>query len=916
MILRVGLFPYIFILFASLTAGLANFFDGKSLVSEDLRRAEPELRGPGEVCILQNGFTYSEYFAGGDPTDIFNWFITDAEGNEVFTLVGRTGESRIIFPFSLPGNYLVEVTVYRNGDQNYYHGSMPVVVEEMANQPQLTAPLDVLLCGSETETVFAISEESAASGQYCIEWREDNQDGRLLSNENSLEISEEGTYYVAVWLGDCATAACKVEGWTTAGPPIEFEVIPSASEVCLGQRVSYTPDSPISGTWFYQKAGQSSRTPLGKSFTLDLNTNDLEGTGEYSIFFSTEGENSSACTVEKGPFRLQVNEGLEFTVAKLSDATDCDATDGGFRITAGSDLDQVTVEGVPGATYSGVSAGQQIEVSGLVPKLYVIRGRRNDCSVTRTVNIENENFTAPITVTATVMEEGSCTASGIEGGVVSLSFSGGSGEYTIISSNGRTITGSFTAGQTIEQDLAGGRYQLQISDTENCTSPNVQSFTIPSARQVSYSVPPTPTGCEFFEFIPESEQDLEYTLTDASGNSIPWNADRGFRIETSGTYTLLGQATDPSLGLCPRQRQMEVTINEKIEFEPVSRYIDCYGNQIFTAQLEGGLRTSDVVIRWRDSDNEIVGREVEFFPPWPGQFTLDVQPRRSSSCQTAPKSFIVESPDWATSVSIDATPYCGDDAFSTLTAEYPGNSEVFIQWFHTDSTGTETELLDFKNTAEIDVTDDGMYRAVIRRVGGQGEPDCELGQASYTLEKMDPISLDRVAGEYQICTAENLMPTVSAGQFATYSWVALAEDGSETEVSTLATFRLDRGGDYRLEVTDVNGCQASAEFTVIDKCQTLARYPNAIVPGNPAKDFKVFVDPMVEDMEVFVYNRLGELVYHCKTTVQDPSQPFCTWDGLVAGEKAPIGTYPMLIRLNSQEYEIHEEIKASIFVVE
>src|SRR5690606_15897969 len=226
---------------------------------------------------------------------------------------------------------------------------------------------------------------------------------------------------------------------------------------------------------------------------------------------------------------------------------------------------------------------------------------------------ENQSFTSPVEVDVNVMEEGSCTTSGIEGGVVELTFTGGNGEYTIISANGRTtITGEFTEGAVISEDLPGGNYQIEIRDAENCTSPNVQSFTIPSARQVSFSVPANPTGCEFLEFTPQSEQDLEYTLTAPDGNPIPWDPEIGFRIEDSGTYTLLGRATDESLGLCPRQRRMEVTINESIEFEPVPRYIDCYGNQIYTAQLGDGWMPRDVIIRWRDSDGEIVGREVEF----------------------------------------------------------------------------------------------------------------------------------------------------------------------------------------------------------------------------------------------------------------------------------------------------------------
>ena len=67
MILRVAMFPYIFILFTTLTAGILQLFGD----AEDTLRAEPNLQGPTEVCFPENGFSYIEYTGGGDPTDIF-----------------------------------------------------------------------------------------------------------------------------------------------------------------------------------------------------------------------------------------------------------------------------------------------------------------------------------------------------------------------------------------------------------------------------------------------------------------------------------------------------------------------------------------------------------------------------------------------------------------------------------------------------------------------------------------------------------------------------------------------------------------------------------------------------------------------------------------------------------------------------
>src|SRR5690606_32546437 len=206
-----------------------------------------------------------------------------------------------------------------------------------------------------------------------------------------------------------------------------------------------------------------------------------------------------------------------------------------------------------------------------------------------------------------------------------------------------------------------------------------------------------------------------------------------FRVEESGTYSMLATDIDPNSSLCPRRTIMEATVNQQIEFDYSQRYIDCYGNQIFTAEL-GSVRASDVVIRWRTAAGVIVGREKEFYPPSTGDFTLDVQPRSSSTCPATPISFEVDVPQLTYPVEISASSFCGEDPFSTLTAVGDFGEIRQYQWFFTDSIGNRFELLEFHNQPEIDVTDEGTYEVIVRRLE---EPMCELGRASYILEKSE-----------------------------------------------------------------------------------------------------------------------------------------------------------------------------------
>lgn len=894
MILRTHLLSPIFIL-SSVFALISNLLPIGW--SEDSVRAEPDLKGPTGVCLsAASGFAYAEYTGAGEPTDVFNWFIHDDTGFEVYSLAGQ-GVNKITFAYSKTGNYQVSLRVYRGGNQNYYQQSLNVVVQ---TGPVFNIPPDVVLCGDDAVTITAVTDDPALNPNFSdFTFRWTNQAGAVVGTENALTITEEGRYFVRV-----TSSACAVEATTYAGPSIEVEVSPSTTTACLGQTVTYTSDIPINASWSYQKAGQSSRTPLGKSFGLTLDTDDLEGLGDYTIFFNAEDANNPGCSVEQS-FPLQINEGAVFTLTKLSDANDCDATNGSFRITASSRLDEVTVEGLPGGAFS-MAANEQRVISGLAAKTYVVRGRLNGCSVSRLVTVNNLTFDDPIEFDVALAEEGSCSASGIDGGAITLSFAGGPGSYSIYASNGTEVRGSFNAGDVLTEELRGGTYRVQVRDANNCTSPEVETITVPTPRQVAFSVPSSLTACEFFEFSPESDQDLTYVLTGPDGSTQTGTAQTTFRIEASGTYSMLATDNDPNSGLCPRRRTMEVTVNQQLEFDYSQRYIDCYGNQIFSAEL-GSLRPSDVVIRWRTADGVIVGREKEFYPPSTGEFTLDVQPRASSTCPLVPISFQVDVPQLNYDVEISATSFCGDDVFSTLRAEGDFGLERQFQWFYTDPSGNVTELLEFQNQREIDVTDEGKYEVVVRRLE---EPMCELGRATYDLLKSEAITVD-VQDTYQICTEENFFPTINPGSFESYSWLL---DG--VKIDSLATFRPTVPGNYELVVSDTLGCETSAPFEVMETCISLAKFPNALMPGNPRKDFRIYLDSLIQKVEVLIYNRSGELVYHCESEVTDHSQAYCVWDGTVNGKLAPIGTYPMVIRLSSDEHQINEEMKKSLLVVE
>src|SRR5690554_6369253 len=131
-----------------------------------------------------------------------------------------------------------------------------------------------------------------------------------------------------------------------------------------------------------------------------------------------------------------------------------------------------------------------------------------------------------------------------------------------------------------------------------------------------------------------------------------------------------------------------------------------------------------------------------------------------------------------------------------------------------------------------------------------------------------------------------------------------------------STFRTTVTGSDELLVTDTEGCEPSATFEVTGTCVTLARFPNAVKPDNPRQDFRIYLDSFIQHVEIFIYNRSGELVYHCQASVSDHSRPYCFWDGTINAKIATIGTYPMIFRLSCEENHIFEELKESLLIIE
>lgn len=233
-----------------------------------------------------------------------------------------------------------------------------------------------------------------------------------------------------------------------------------------------------------------------------------------------------------------------------------------------------------------------------------------------------------------------------------------------------------------------------------------------------------------------------------------------------------------------------------------------------------------------------------------------------------------------------------------------GETVAKLEWYKVEENGDNTWLFEFDDQLEIEVDEPGVYELVLRN-----EIDCRLFGTEYEVEEIIPEPID-LAATYTLCSAENRRPTLDPGIFDAYAWYL-----EDSLMSETASFMPVASGDYRLEVVDAFGCPQEHAFSVEENCVILVRYPNALVPGDPQREFTVYAAPEIDWVEVFIYNRNGALIFYCEDLGGGEASPICSWDGLIDGREAMDGTYSVIVNYSSDELGVEKSEKKSLTVI-
>jgi flagellar hook assembly protein FlgD len=93
-------------------------------------------------------------------------------------------------------------------------------------------------------------------------------------------------------------------------------------------------------------------------------------------------------------------------------------------------------------------------------------------------------------------------------------------------------------------------------------------------------------------------------------------------------------------------------------------------------------------------------------------------------------------------------------------------------------------------------------------------------------------------------------------------------------------------------------------------------FPTAITPLDPDKPFLVYTNYLIDELEVWIFNQWGELIFNCSNKDLISEESTCIWDGTYNGKKIINGSYS--VRLNYVNYEknIRQTTIGSIISIE
>lgn len=761
------------------------FWDENSLYQENIG-----ISGPSELCLYY-GSSIGEFFGGGLPTDVFHWKIFDENGE---LLIDREGAfQRFTYTFSKLGRYTVTLEV-RRGILPLGSFSKNILVVQGA---PLILESGYLICTGSSLQLALVDPEFVDLDKLLIEWS--NENGEIIGSGNTLEVTEAGIYKAfLVGSNPDGSAYCPFEVQTIVSQPVEYELSSSLSQTCEGwKEFVLSAGSTIPGTWFYEKNGNGERKQLGTGGLLETNVEEFEGPGDYQLIFVVNDPEDRYCKKED-TISFTILPRPEVAIEIISEPRTCGDQGAEVLVVVSTDLLELQLHRGDNQLLffnnpALLQAGDTLRLPLLGTGTYSVLAVGPACNQWNPFTIAPQEKTSEPEFTLEAFRE-TCTATGKqEGGIIVRFAQPFSGNYKLLSVNGIGLSfgsGSVVAADSIEISAPAGQYFVELEDENGCISAHPDLIRVFVVSQTEFTVPNLLMACTGYGFIPETSQNLIFTLLYPDGiTNVTLDAGEAFVLDQQGEYTLLGVHKDETSGICPRQTRFNVRLVDPIPFEPVLVAEDCFGNKTYEAKITGA-NPANARYQWFNERDELVGTGRFLFPTSFGSFKLVVTPINVDACTVNSKEFEVRRPDFQLDATLSASLYCEPSRFSIVSLDTDFDEVDHVEWIYYDADNNPIPLTGLYGEKEIRISQLGAYEAVLFSSFG-----CEIGRKLIQVNAHNEYADFDLEEEVLICD-HYLFTPVSLQPLA---FTITLPDGSEESLTQGEPFLLDQAGDYVFE---------------------------------------------------------------------------------------------------------------------
>lgn len=813
----------------------------------------PSMSAPDTTCVDQR-----VELTGGGTSDIdeFLWrIVEEATNTTVFSAPGM--DTAYVFPQGQQGRFNVSLNIFNRCG---FDTTLVQTIDVFDIPAPPSIPSAVSICEGDAEPLNANASNTPG---LTFEWR-DSQ-GNVVSNSALFTVTDPEIYTVTI----TNAGGCTSTGSVFAGPPFEIS-LPEAQTICQNDPLTLDPQvTAFNYVWTVLNPNNTT-TSLPNQQRADV---DSSVPGVYTYVVSIEDPITPGCFV---------NDSTVVTIGAIPAASAsnivnvaCGDSNGSFDFdltTSGSYTYQVTDNsGAVVDQNSAFNGPGSATVSGLAAGIYSVQFTDNSSGCTGSLdNVQIESTAPDFAITNIDLTDADCTNP--TGSItVSLSPNVFPISYTLTNTTtgvalppmtGVTGTTDFTV-----SNIPGGTYNLVVTSSGGCTqsSPGITVSTPTDAQLTT----------EPFVDVCGANAPLMATSTSA-GVILTWTGPGGFNqvdngmvtTTQSGIYTVT--ATHPTNAFCPVSQEVEVNLAIQPMVTINGSDTECDGTEVLTAEVTNPQAGVTYVYNW---SNGATGSSITVDTG--GTYDVTVRESTNLTCTgTASETVTFPVPLEAT---LTSTPPCDDGQPITLTVDVTSGTATSFSW---SLNGTAIS----GGGNEIIVNDEGSYLVRINAGPCFIERGIEI--------RRSPIPEGLLPDEGFYCPSRTNNETFIAGEgFVSYEWTLDGQpfpDGGQVLEVTAA-------GLYEVTMTTAQGCMQVDNIEIIESCDPVVLAPNVIVPGStpPNNVFSVVPNDFVDQFEIFIYSRWGELIY------QSNSAEF-KWDGTLDGEIVPLGTYPYIIRFTSR----------------